>query len=121
MAATASINIVAELLGLGKDSSFLDRFTLAETPAAKQQNYKQISSADTEEALDLGGVATVDLIIIKAIGFDLTVDTSFNSTYSPEITVPAGQVAVFNPVGTVYIKNANAGEDVVYEYFVIGR
>jgi hypothetical protein len=121
MAATANINIMAELLGLGKDSSFLDRFTLSQTPTAKQQNYKTITAADTEEALDLGGVGTTDLIVIKAIGFDMTIDTSFDTTYSPEITVPAGEVAVFNPVGVVYIKNANAGEAVVYEYFVIGR
>lgn len=121
MAASASISIIAELLGLGKDSAFLDRFTMAITPTAKAENYKTQAVADTEEALDLGGVGTVDLVVIKSIGFDMEIDTSFNSTFNAELTVPAGEFAVFKPTGTVYIKNEDAGEQVVYEYFVIGR
>jgi hypothetical protein len=121
MAASASISIVAELLGLGKDSSFLDRFTMAQTPAAKAENYKTQAAADTEEALDIGGVGTVDLIVIKAVQYDMEIDTSFDTTFNAELTVPAGEFAVFKPTGTVYIKNEDAGEQVVYEYFVIGR
>jgi hypothetical protein len=121
MAASASVNIIAELLGLGKEAKFLDRFTLTETPTAKSENYKTQAVADTEEVLDLGGVSTVDLIVIKAVDFDMTIDTSFNSSYNAELTVKKGHIAVFTPTGTVYIKNEDAAEQVTYEYFVIGR
>ncbi len=121
MAATGTINIIAELLGLGKGADFIDRFSLTETPAAKMENYVQQAAADAEEAIDLGGVSTVDLIIIKAVTNDMTIDTAFSSSYSAALSVPAGEIAVFKPAGTVYIKNVVAEEQVTYEYLIIGR
>ncbi len=121
MAASATVNIMAELLGLGKDADFLDRFTLTDTPALHTKQYRTQAVADTEEVLDLGGVGTVDLIVIKAVTNDMTVDTSFNAAYSSEQIVKAGHIAIFQPTGTVYIKNEDAGEQVTYEYLVIGR
>ena len=37
------------------------------------------------------------------------------------ITIPQGEFAVFKPTGTVKIKNLTGGEQVTYEYFIIGR
>lgn len=121
MAATGNINIIAELLGLGKDLDFLDRFTLTNTPTKSTKQYRQQAVADTEEALDLGGVSTVDLIIIKAVANGMTIDTSFSSSYNAELNIPEGEIAVFKPSGTVYIKNEDAAEAVTYEYIAIGR
>ena len=121
MAASGTINIIAQLLGLGKEVNFIDRFTLTNTPTKSHYNYRQQAVADTEEALDLGGVSTVDLIIIKAVTNDMTIDTTFVSTYVEEQIVPGGEIALFRPSGTVYIKNQDSAEQVTYEYIIIGR
>ena len=121
MAASGTINIIAQLLGLGKEVNFIDRFTLTNTPTKSHYNYRQQAVADTEEALDLGGVSTVDLIIIKAVTNDMTIDTTFVSTYVEEQIVLEGEIAIFKPSGTVYIKNQDSAEVCTYEYIVIGR
>jgi len=122
MAASLTLNIIAQLLGLGKEIDFIDRFTLTQTPALATQNYKTQAVADTEEALDLGGVSTVDLIVIKAVTKDLIIDTSYAAaTFSTEIIVPEGETRVFTPGGTVYVMNEDAAEQATYEYIVIGR
>jgi len=122
MAASLTVNIIAELLGLGKDIDFIDRFTVSETPALATENYRVQATTDTEEALDLGGVATVDLIVIKAVTNDLIIDTSYAAaTFSTEIKVPEGELAVFKPGATVYVMNGTALEVCTYEYIVIGR
>ena len=122
MAASLTLNIVAQLLGLGKEIDFIDRFTLTQTPALATQNYRTQAVGGTEEALDLGGVSTVDLIIIKAVSNDLLIDTSYAAaTFSEEINIPEGEIAVFKPGGTVYIDNATGVEQCTYEYIVIGR
>lgn len=121
MAATGTINIIAELLGLGKDMDFVDRFTLTSTPTKSTKQYRIQAAANTEEALDLGGISTVDLIIIKAVANDMTIDTTFVSTYVAEQIVLEGHIAVFAPSGTVYIKNQDTDEVCTYEYIVIGR
>jgi hypothetical protein len=121
MAATGTVSIIAELLGLGKEARFLDRFSLTNAPTKTTYNYRQQAVADTAEALDLGGVSTVDLVIIKAITNDMTIDASFDTTYHAELNLPEGEISVFKPSGTIYIKNEDAAEQATYEYLVIGR
>lgn len=124
MAATGTVNIIAELLGLGKDVDFLDRFTLTETPTKSTKQYRTQAVGGTAEVLDLGGVGTVDLIIIKAISNDMLIDTSNDGgagSFVEELNIPEGEIAVFKPGGTVFIDNENDSEQVTYEYIVIGR
>lgn len=121
MAATGTINLIAELLGLGKDMDFIDRFTLTETPAIATKMYRKQATADLAEALDLGGITTVDLVIIKAVDNDMEIDTSWVSSENAELVVLEGEIAMFKPSGTVYIDNKTALEQVTYEYIVIGR
>ena len=121
MAATGSISIVMQLLGLSQEASFSDRFTLSDIPTSKVMDYRQQATADAEEALDIGSVTTIDAIVIKAITNDMTVDPSFDTTYREGLTIKAGEFAVFKPTGTVKIKNLTAAEQVTYEFFIIGR
>lgn len=123
MAATANINIIAELLGLGKDVDFLDRFTLTVTPTKSTKQYRIQATGGTAEVLDLGGVGTVGLIIIKAVAKDLLIDTSNTGgagSFVKELDVPEGEIAVFKPGGTVFIDNKTDEESCTYEYIVIG-
>lgn len=121
MAASGSVKVVMQLLGLGQEQSFSDRFTLSSVPTTKVMDYRQQAVADTEEVLDVGSVTTVDALVIKAILNDMTVDPSFDTTYREGITIPQGEFAVFKPTGTVKIKNLVSAEKVTYEYFIIGR
>lgn len=121
MAASIGVNIVASLLGLGKAEDFIDRFESTVEPTRKNRGYQVQAVADTDEALGIGDVSTIDLIIIKAVAKDLLVDTSFNAAFSSEITVPEGHIAMFKPSGIVYIKNGTGAEQVTVEYIVIGR
>ncbi len=121
MAASATVNIIAELLGLGKDLDFVDRFTLTNTPTKSHYAYRQQAGVDAAEVLDLGGISTTDLIIIKAITNDMEIDTSFSSSFNAEIVVLEGEIAIFKPSGTVYIDSQDTPEQVTYEYIVIGR
>ena len=99
----------------------LEKFTVTTVADRKFFNMVEQAVADTDEALDVGDVSTIDLIVIKAITNDMTIDTTFVSTYNAELNVPAGELAVFKPSGTVYIKNEDSAEQVTYEYLVIGR
>lgn len=119
MAAEASITVNAELTGLGKMLEFAEKFTVTTTPTAYTYNYRTLATADTAEALDLGDVTIVHLIIIKAIA-SIYIDTSYVSTFVNEIVLHAGEVAVFKPAGTVYIKNYTAAATPTYEYVVVG-
>lgn len=123
MAASASVNVIVQLLGLGKEQEFVDRFTLSETPAEAHYNYRIQGTSGTEEALALGGVSTIDLIVIKAVSKDLIIDTSYaEATFSEEINLPEGEIAVFKPVdSTIYVMNDVSQETCTYEYLVIGR
>ena len=124
MAATGTINIIAELLGLGKDVDFVDRFTLTETPTKSTKQYRVQTAGGTAEALDLGGVGTVDLIIIKAVAKNLLIDTSNvggAGSFVEELNIPEGEINMFKPAGTVFIDNETGSEQCTYEYIVIGR
>jgi hypothetical protein len=122
MAAQCEIKAILEMTGLGKELFMDERFNTTATPDAVTYNYRTQATADTEEALDLGDVATVELIWIKCISKDLAIDTSFSATFSTEIELQEGEVAVFKPAGTVYVRNLDTVTDdnSVYEYVVIG-
>ena len=124
MSASGTVNIIAELLGLGKDLDFIDRFTLTETPTKYTKQRRIQAVGGTAEVLDLGGVGTVDLIIIKAVANDMLIDTSNiggAGSFVEELNIPEGEIAVFKPGGTVFIDNEDDSEQVTYEYIVIGR
>ena len=120
MAAECNVNIIAQLSGLGDIQDFAKRFSVTSTPARALYQYMVQTTADTEEALTVGDVSTIDLIIIKCVANDVDIDTSFSAAFSAEITVNEGEIACFKPYGTVYIKNNDAGESVTVEYLVVG-
>lgn len=124
MAATLNLNYFLKLAGLSSDETKMaGNVTLAQVPSATTGiQYRTMVAADTEEALDVGDVSTIDLIVIRAITYDLDVDTSFVAAFSAELNLVAGEApAIFKPSGTVYIKNNNAAEACVFEVIIIGR
>lgn len=120
MSAECNVNIIAKLTGLGDIQEFVKRFSTTATPARVMYHYAVQDTADTEQALEVGDVATVELIILKSIEHDVDIDTSFVSTFSAEIEVQEGELAVFKPTGTTYFKNDDSAEAVTIEYLVVG-
>ena len=59
MAATFDVSVIAELMGLGQDIPFTDKGTDGTTPTATTgRQYRTLATADTDEVLDYGDVAT---------------------------------------------------------------
>ena len=120
MSATNNISLIAELTGLGVDERIAKAFSTTTTITAKQHGYQTQAVADTTEALDLGDVSTVELILIHCVSNDVDIDTTYVSSFNAETTVNEGELSVFKPAGTVYIKNDDSGEQSVVEYWVWG-
>lgn len=121
MAATGYINIVGAITGLGEPVQIAARGEVVTTPT-KVVKLRQIqATADTEEALNMGGITTPSLVIIKCVSNDVDVDCSFDSTFSAELTVEeSGVPASFQPTGTVYLKNDDAGEKFTVDVTIAG-
>lgn len=123
MAATLDVSVIAELQGLGQDISFLDKGTDGTTPTATTGlQYRTLATADTDEVLDLGDVATVTCILIRAITNDLDIDLDYSSSFDVDLTIKAGEIpcVIPNPAGITRVKNNGAAEAPVYEYLVVG-
>ena len=121
MAAECKVTISAQITGLGQLFEMVDTFTTTTTATRKTYGYQVQAVADTAEALDLGDVTTPELIIIRCIANDVDIDTSYSVSFSAELTVNEGEVAVFKPVGSaVYLKNDDAAESFTVEYIVVG-
>jgi hypothetical protein len=120
MAAELKTTIISQLTGLGSISEFVDTFTTSTTPTRKYFGYQVQAVADTAEALNLGDITTPELIVLKCVTNDVDVDTSYSVAFSAELTVNEGEVAVFKPVGVVYIRNDDAAELSTVEVLVVG-
>jgi hypothetical protein len=123
MAATLDVSVIAELQGLGQDISFLDKGTDGTTPTATTgRQYRTLTTADADEAIDLGDVSTVTCIIIRAVTNDLDIDLDYASSFDVDMTVVAGGpcAVITNPAGVTQIKNNGAGETPTFEVFVVG-
>uniref|UniRef100_A0A6H2A5Q9 Uncharacterized protein n=1 Tax=viral metagenome TaxID=1070528 RepID=A0A6H2A5Q9_9ZZZZ len=120
MAAECTVSIIAEVTGLGQLQQLAEKFSVTTTPTAVNYSYITQTTADTAQILELGDVSTVHLIIIKCVSNDLSIDTSYVSSFNAEISCQEGEVACFKPSGTVWVKNEDAGEASVFEVLVIG-
>lgn len=120
MAAEATIKVLAEVTGLGKELKIPEKFTTTATPTRVFYQYMEQATADADEAIAVGDVGTIELIIMHCISNDVDVDTSYSAAFSAEIEIQEGEMAIFKPTGTVRIKNDDAGEKSTVEYWVIG-
>lgn len=123
MAAAMKISVSGELTGLGDIMKFLPKkYTLEQTLTLKLFTRQIQAVADTAEALEVGDITNIDMIIMKCITKDCEVDTSWVSSFSTEITILEGETQIFKPSGTVYIRNTVAEAAVsTVEYMVVGR
>lgn len=121
MAGAASINIVVTISGLGKATHTLPISFTGTVPTVVTPQYRLLA-AGAEEALPLGDISTVEgVLIIASVCNDgeIQVDTSFDTTFSPELKMAQGEAQYFKPAGTVYVKNTDDAAG-AYEYLVFG-
>lgn len=119
MAAECTLNILGEITGLGKELKIAERFSTT-VPTRVFYQYMVQAVTNTDEAIAVGDVGTIELIVMKCVSNDVDVDTSYSAAFSAEITIDEGQTQMFKPTGTVRIKNDDAGELSTVEYWVIG-
>lgn len=119
MAAECTINLLAKITGLGKELRIPEQFSTT-VPTRVFYQYMVQAVADTAEAIAVGDVGTIELIIMKCVANDVDVDTSFSASFSAELTINEGEMAIFKPTGTVYIKNDDAAELSTVEYWIVG-
>jgi hypothetical protein len=119
MAAKLTIKMIAELTGLGEGAAILDSYE-ASVPTKYNHQYRVQAVADTEEAIDIGDITTVELVVIKVIANDADIDCNFSAAFKASITIDEGKLSAFKPAGTVYLKNNDAAEQVTFEVWIFG-
>ena len=120
MAGLASVTMSLRVSGLGPGVHTLSKSFSGVVPTYCTHQYRVLAVADTEETLDLGGLDTIEGILIYADDLDLDVDCDFDAAFNADIHIAAGQSAYFKPAGVVKVKNGDAAETPGYEYIVFG-
>jgi len=121
MAAEFKVNLIAKLSGLGEAVNFAKTGTDETTPTAGAYMYRTIAAANTAEALDLGDVSTVTMIILYAVDYDVDIDCDFVTSFDADLTAKAAGIpaVIPYPAGTVYVQG-ETDQTPKYEYLVIG-
>jgi hypothetical protein len=121
MSAEFECSIIAKLSGLGKDIDFAEKGSDETTPTACTHMYATIATANTAQALDLGDVSTVTMVILYAVDYDVLIDTSYSASFSTELTAKAAGIPAVIPYpgGTVYVQG-ETDQTPKFEYLVIG-
>jgi hypothetical protein len=120
MAADAKVKIVVELDGLNKPVEFPINFSTTTTPTKYVMGRQVQATADTDEVLETGDLSTVLLAVVECISNDVDLDCNYSSSFSEDITINEGEAAIFQPSGTIRLKNDDAGEAVTVDYLLIG-
>jgi hypothetical protein len=120
MAAECRVKIIGTVTGLGPELEFSDNFTTTTTPTKAAINRQIQASADTDEILNLCGISTIELIIIRCVTNDVNIDTDYVSAFDPDVHIPEGETRIIKPSGVVRIKNDDAAEVSTIDYLIVG-
>jgi len=117
-------SVIAEVTGLGENLNFSEKFSITTTPTKAVLNRQIQTTTNVSEALNLCGISTVELVIIKATSNDLLIDTDCanDGAFTQDQSVAEGESRILKPDGTdgIFIKNGTAGEVVTVDYLVVG-
>ena len=120
MAGSCNVSIIAEVEGLDEPQIFITKFAVTTVPTLAAKNRQIQAVADTDEILNLCGISTVELIIIKATTNDLLIDTDYVSSFDADQSVAEGETRIIKPSGVVRIKNEDSSEACTIDYLVVG-
>ena len=124
MAAECSVSVIADVTGLGEGLQFLEKFTVTSTIIKAVLNRQIQAATNTAEALNLCGISTVELVIIKATSNDLILDTDCTNVgaFVQDQSIAEGESRIIKPDGTngIFIKNEDGTEVCTVDYLVVG-
>ncbi|HDZ13504.1 hypothetical protein LCGC14_1310390 [marine sediment metagenome] len=121
MAVVAQVRIGFKLTSLGNLEEWAEKYDAVTVATRKFKQYLVQATADAEEALSFGDIGTVTMLFIKCITNDVDVDLNYSSSFSADLTIQEGEIAVIpSPVGVVRIRNNDSGEQVTLEITAIG-
>jgi len=121
MAAQLLVKIIAELTGLGEEIIFAGTFTDTTPPTKSLFHYMEQATADADEAIPVGDVATEGVLIIKSIAEDVMIDLDFVTDFDADFTIKAGRWAVIpQPAGTVHFEAVSNTKKATIEYLLTG-
>lgn len=124
MAAECNVSIIAEVIGLGEDLVFGEKFAVTATLIKAVVNRQIQTTTNTAEALNLCGISTVELVILKATSNDVIIDTDCanNAAFVQDQSIAEGEVRILKPDGTngIFIKNEDGTEVVTVDYLIVG-
>lgn len=124
MAAECNVSIIAEVIGLGEGLVFGEKFAVTGTVIKAVSNRQVQVTTNTAEALNLCGIITVELVIIKATSNDLLIDVDCANAgaFAETQSVAEGECRIIKPDGTdgIFIKNEDGTEVVTVDYLVVG-
>ena len=124
MAAEVSVSILADVSGLGEGLVFSEKFAVTGTVIKAVSNRQIQTTTNTAEALNLCGITTVELVIIKATTNDLIIDTDCanNAAFVQDQSVAEGESRILKPDGTdgIFIKNEDGTEVGTVDYLIVG-
>ncbi len=120
MAVEVNVSIIAEVFGLGEDLNFSEKFAVTATITKAVLNRQIQAIGGTDEALNLCGISTVELIIIKAVSNDLLIDTDYVSSFDADQSVGEGESRIIKPSGVVRIKNEDGSEACTVDVLIVG-
>jgi len=120
MAGALTLRVVGEVTGLDRQDNFHFLGTLSTTPTMSADLVQVQATADTAEAVSLGGITTPQSVTIRAVENDVQLDTSYSTTFHAELSLAEGEVATFTPEGTLYFCNATAEETATIAVVAVG-
>ena len=121
MAASANVSIIAEVLGLGQIQSLISKFSVTTTPARVHYQYMEQATANVDEAIPIGDVATEGVLIVKAVANDVMLDLDFVTSFDADFTIKVGRWAVIpQPAGTVHFESTDAETKATIQYLLVG-
>ena len=121
MAVVAQVRVGVKLTGLGNLEEWAEKYDAVTTITRKFKQYLEQATANTDEALSFGDIGTVTMLFIKCVSNDVDIDLNYSSSFSEDLTIQEGEIAVIpSPVGIVRIKNNDDAEKVVLEITAFG-
>ena len=121
MAAELKVRIITELTGLGEPIDFAGVFSDTTPPTKSLFQYMEQATANVDEAIPVGDVATEGVLIIKAVANDVMLDLDFVAAFDADLTLLEGRWAVIpQPAGTVHFEAVSAAEKATIQYLLIG-
>ena len=121
MAAQLTVKIISELTGLGEEIIFAGLFSDTTPPTKSLFQYMEQATANVDEAIPVGDVATAGVLIIKAVTNDVMLDLDFVTTFDADLTILEGRWAVIpQPAGTVHFEAVTITEKATIQYLLIG-